>query len=594
MSWLQSVLSISLILQFALQPTLGAEVSKTPPIEAEAIARHIRFLSSDELQGRRSGTEGCVKAGEYIASEFKRFGLKPFGTDYYQHFDFVSGLKVESQSSFKLKAGGRKTTLRLGIDYQPLNFSSGVTYKGEILLTGFGIKADKLNYNDFAGMNLRGKAVLILPYSPEGSSAHSKFADYLSVRRKALSAREQGASVAIFISEAEDLSGSRGEDANFTDAGIAAVRISRKIADLILAPLGKTVEQLMKDGEKNAKGTISALEKVRLELKLKLSRETKKTSNVIGVIEGSDIKNEYIVLGAHYDHLGLGGSSSLAPDRKGIHHGADDNASGVSGLLELARILSVSRAQLRRSVIFAAFSGEEEGLLGSAHYVKSPPVPIENTVAMLNMDMIGRMRDDKLVIGGMGTSPMWRTIVEDSNRTRGLVLAYQDDGYGPSDHASFYARDLPVLFFFTGNHEDYHKPSDTHDKINVISIQTIIALVRDIALRVVNDDKRPQFTKATASDTRRAGNTFRVALGTVPDYSAQVDGMKLSGVRPDSPAEKAGMQAGDILVELAGRKITSVYDYTYVLQELKPNQTVDAVVTRDGKRLELKVTPVPR
>lgn len=592
MSWLQSVLSISLILQFTLQPTLGVEVPKTP--DAEAIARHIRFLASDELQGRRSGTEGCVKAGDYIAGEFKRFGLKPFGPDYHQHFDFVSGLKVENQSSFKLKAGGRKTTLKLGTDYQPLNFSSSVAYKGEIMLTGFGIKADKLNYNDFAGMNLRGKAVLILPYSPEGSSAHSKFAEYLSERRKALSAREQGASVAVFISEAEDLSGSRGEDTNFIDAGIAAVRISRKTADLILAQLGKTVEQLMKDGEKNAKGTISTLEKVRLEIELKLSRETKKTANVIGVIEGNDLKNEYIVLGAHYDHLGLGGSSSLAPDRKGIHYGADDNASGVSGLLELARILSASRAQLRRSVVFAAFSGEEEGLLGSAHYVKSPPVPIESTVAMLNMDMIGRMRDDKLVIGGMGTSPAWRTIVEESNRTRGLVLAYQDDGYGPSDHASFYARDLPVLFFFTGNHEDYHKPSDTHDKINVLSTQTIIALVRDIALRVANDDKRPQFTKATASDTRRASNTFRVALGTVPDYSAQVDGMKLSGVRPDSPAEKAGMQAGDILVELAGRKITNVYDYTYVLQDLKPNQTVDAVVTRDGKRLELKVTPVPR
>lgn len=594
MSWLKQLLSITIILQFTLQPVLAAEVPKIPPVETEAITRHIRFLASDELQGRRSGTEGCVKAGEYIANEFKRLGLKPFGTDYYQHFDFISGLKVD-KSSFKVKTGGRKTELKLGTDYQPLNFSSSINYKGEMMLTGFGIKADKLNYNDFQGMNLRQKAVLILPYSPEGNNVHGKFAEYLSIRRKTLSAREQGASLALFISEAENLSTSpaRGEDANFTDAGIAAVTISRKTADLILAQLGKTVEQLVQDGEKNAKGTISTLEKTKIELELKLTRQTQKTSNVIGVIEGSSLKNEYVVIGAHYDHLGLGGSSSLAPDRKGIHYGADDNASGVAGLLELARIFSISRAQ--RSIIFAAFSGEEEGLLGSAHYVKSPLVPIENTIAMLNMDMIGRMRDDKLVIGGMGTSPAWKAIVEEANRTRGLVLTYQDDGYGPSDHASFYARDLPVLFFFTGNHEDYHKPSDTYDKINVINTQTIVTLVRDIILRVANGEKRPQFTRATASDTRRVGNTgFRVVLGTVPDYAAQVEGMKLSGVRPGSPAEKAGFQAGDILVELAGRKITSVYDYTYVLQELKPNQAVNAVVTRDGKRLELTVTPMPR
>lgn len=594
MSWLQQFLSITIILQL-LQPAT-AEVPKIPPVEAETITRHIRFLASEQLQGRRSGTEGCVKAGEYIASEFKRLGLKPFGADYYQHFDFISGLRVD-KSSFKVKIGGRKTELKLGTDYQTLNFSSSVSYKGELILTGFGIKADKLNYNDFQGMKLHQKALLILPYSPEGSSPHSKFAEYLSVRRKTLSAREQGASVALFISEAENLSAGsiRGEDANFTDSGIAAVVVSRKTADLILAQLGKTVEQLIEDGEKNAKGTISTLEKVEIELDLRLTRQTQKTSNVIGMIEGNSLKNEYIVLGAHYDHLGLGGPSSLAPDRKGIHYGADDNASGVSGLLELARIFSVSRAQIKRSIIFAAFSGEEEGLLGSAYYVKSPLVPIESTVAMLNMDMIGRMRDDKLVIGGIGTSPAWKPIVEESNRVRGLVITYQEDGYGPSDHASFYARDLPVLFFFTGNHEDYHKPSDTHDKINVISTQTVVTLVRDIAVRVANDERRPQFTKATASDTRRVGNTgFRVVLGTVPDYAAQVEGMRLSGVRPGSPAEKAGMQTGDILVELSGRKITSVYDYTYVLQEMRPNQTVDAVVVRDGKRLELKVTPVPR
>ncbi|MCS6885894.1 MAG: M20/M25/M40 family metallo-hydrolase [Acidobacteriota bacterium] len=573
---------------FAFQlPVFGSDEAS---VVTDNLLRHVKVLSSDEFEGRRSGTRGCEQAAEYIASEFRKLGLKPVGEGYYQNFEFVAGVKT-LKARCKLKAAGRRIELRLGEDFQPLNFSSSTKYVGSVALAGFGIKADELGYNDFS-IDLRKKAALVLPYSPEGNNPHGKFAPYLAIRRKALSARESGVGVVLFISEAETLSERvLRRDETYTDAGVAAILISRKVADFILSTIGKTVEQLQKEAESSAKGQLSELPKVSLELELSLIRESRTTANVVGLLEGET--KEYLLIGAHYDHLGLGGSGSLAPDRQGVHHGADDNASGVAGLLELARIMSLQN-RLKRGIVFAAFSGEEEGLLGSAYYAKHPLVPIEQTVAMLNMDMIGRMRDDRLVIGGAGTSTGWKKLVDGANSLRGLQISYQDDGYGPSDHASFYAQNVPVLFFFTGNHEDYHKPSDTYDKINYLGMKTILALVRDVALAVVNAELRPTFTKAGEADTRRATNTFRVVLGTVPDYSSQVEGMRLSGVRPGSPAEQAGLRSGDVIVELAGRRITSIHDYTYVLQDLRPGQTVSAIVLRDGKRLEFKVTPAAR
>jgi membrane-associated protease RseP (regulator of RpoE activity) len=278
-----------------------------------------------------------------------------------------------------------------------------------------------------------------------------------------------------------------------------------------------------------------------------------------------------------------------------VHYGADDNASGVAGLLELARVFGANQQNLRRSLVFVAFSGEELGLLGSAHYVRNSPMPLASTVAMLNMDMIGRLRNDNLTVGGIGTSPQWKTLVEDLNRPRGFSLKLQDDGFGPSDHSSFYSKDIPVLFFFTGTHDEYHKPSDTPDTINVISQRAVVSYVHDIMAAINKQEQRIEFSKAKVEGDRRMMNsTFRVSLGSIPEYAEGVDGVRLSGVRPGSAAEKAGIKAGDIVVELAGKKVKSVQDYTFVLQELEPNKTVPVVVLREGKRLDLQITPAPR
>jgi Zn-dependent M28 family amino/carboxypeptidase len=319
--------------------------------------------------------------------------------------------------------------------------------------------------------------------------------------------------------------------------------------------------------------------------------------NVVGVLEGSDrvAKKEIIVIGAHYDHLGRGGSGSLAQRSGEIHHGADDNASGTAGMLELARLFTSQRPRLKRTIVFIGFGGEEEGLLGSNYYVNHPITPLPNTVAMINMDMIGRMKDRKLVIGGVGTAKEWREIIAkgttDANRSFQLTL--NEDGYGPSDHSSFYGKQVPVLFFWTGTHTDYHKPSDTFEKINYTDQARILDLVAYIVREVDGTEKRLTYTTAKTEPTPRTGG-FRVYLGTIPNYAESDDGLLIDGVRDDSPAAKAGLKAGDKIVKIGTRDIKNVYDYTYALGEMKGGEEYVIEVIRGADRLSLKIKPIQR
>lgn len=291
------------------------------------------------------------------------------------------------------------------------------------------------------------------------------------------------------------------------------------------------------------------------------------------------------------DHLGMGGKGSLSPDTVAVHHGADDNASGTAGLLEVAQYLASQKSHLRRSVLFASFSGEELGLLGSDYYVKHPEYPLDHTDAMLNMDMIGRLTDSQLVVEGMGTSPQWQELVSKHN-SDSLHLKFKPDGFGPSDHSSFYAKDIPVMFFFTNLHADYHRPSDTWDKINYTGEQKVASLVSRIALDVANQDTKPAFTKAAASSMAPAGDRqgVRVSLGVVPDYAEDVVGMKISGTRPGSAAEKAGLKGGDIIISFGGKSIKNIYDFTYLLSDYKPGDEVAIVVKRGSEEVTLKAT----
>lgn len=589
-----------------------ASAQNKEQVSADKLSHHVAHLASDKLQGRRAGTPAADSAAQYISKEFRNAGLKPIVKDYLQPFSFVTSVKLGDKNSFQVKEASGTRSLKVGEDYMPLAFSSSEAAAGQVIFIGYGISAPELQYDNYAGTDVTGKIVLAFRGSPDGDNPHGRFAEHttpgLEIQKKTIKAREKGARGIIFLSSESSFKDDRlskmRHDINFLDAGIPAAIISRQTAEPIFAAAGTTLA----DSEKRIKESPTPVlfDKVSIDFKTDVIKVEGKTSNVIGVIEGSDpqLRAEYIVLGAHYDHLGLGGSESLAAKPEGsIHHGADDNASGTSALIELARVLSLQRANIKRSVIFMAFGAEEIGLLGSAAYTKNPVVPLASTVAMFNMDMVGRLREGALTVGGVGTSPIWKPLLEKLNApTEGgssnagvprFKLSFNQDGFGPSDHQSFYVRDIPVLFFFTGTHDDYHKPSDTAEKINTEGIRQIAEFVREIATTVANEPQRIAFTRVQTQQ-RATGRGFRISLGTVPNYSDQDNGLKLDGVRAGSPAEKTGLRAGDVVIKLAHIQIKNVYDYTYALGELKAGEEVDVVIRRDGQELKLKITPEKR
>ena len=589
---------IVFILNFACEPAPPRNPNSKVEISANDIFYHIKYLASDELKGRKAGTEGAEQAAKYIANEFKRYVSKPIGDDgsYYQKFEFIAGVEIGSQNKFMVKINGKELEYKVEKDFIPISFSSNEEVSSEIVFAGYGIFSPKLNYDDYENIDVKDKTVIVLRYGPEGDNPHSDFHEYSSLRYKTLTARERGAKSIMLVTgpesyEEDELVKLR-YDNSVSDSGIPAISIGRKIADEIIKASGKDLREAQKEIDTSKKSNSFLVNNVTVSFKADIIKQRKITSNVVGLLEGKDetLKDEIIIIGAHYDHLGLGGSGSLASKAEGaIHNGADDNASGIAGLLELAQLFSSKKDELKRSILFIAFSAEETGVLGSAHYVKNPILPLEKTVAMLNMDMIGRQKDNKLTIHGIGTSSIWKELVEELNSETNFNLKLNDDGYGPSDLASFYGKDLPVLFFFTGAHEDYHKPSDDYDKINTEGEQKIVEYVYAIAQEVNSKEERPQFTKIKGSSQQRSTRGFRVYLGTIPDYAEEVEGVKLTGVREGSPAEKAGMLGGDVIIKFGDTNIKNIYDYVYALGKYKPGDEVDIIVVREEQEVSLRV-----
>lgn len=622
--------------------TTVASVAQETGLEpsAEKLQQHVSYLASDALDGRRTGTAGANDAARYIAGEFSRLGLRP-GNDtavarrrrevmaqYLQTFPYVAGVSLGPDN---LLSFGQ--SLVVGNDWVPLAYSSNGKISGGIVFAGFGITASELNYDDYAGLNATGKIAIALQGTPDGDNPHGQFARLQDPRWKTIAAKNAGAKALIIVARDGAFSDDRLTNLTYDntggEAGLPVIVISRQSLDKILSLSNTTISDLEKATTAKTPGTNRALSG-EISLSTDVVRKEVAAYNVVGILEGSDpvLKNEHIIIGAHYDHLGRGGvgSGSLAPRSGEIHHGADDNASGTAGMIELARIFSAQKPKLKRTLVFMGFGGEEEGLLGSSYYVNHPLVPLANTVAMINMDMIGRMRDRKLSVGGIGTAQEWREIVRQANAAQSMSVAANsgspaprgvpivvsangrpimtvdpngtfeltltEDGYGPSDHSSFYSKQIPVLFFFTGAHNDYHKPSDTFDKINYNDEVRILSLVARIVRDVDGAPKRPSFTTAKSDATRTGG--FRVYLGTIPNYADSNNGLLLDGVRDDSPAAKAGLKAGDRITKIGTREIKNVYDYTYALGEMKPGQEYVIEVMRGSEKLTLKITPEAR
>lgn len=567
-------------------------------ISDQEIISHIRFLSSDELRGRMSGTQGAEKAANYIASEFAKARLKPLGDNdsYFQNFDFTKEVVLGSRNNLELKINNNSNEYELGKDFSVLSLSSSGEVEGELVFAGYGISALDIDYDDYSDLDVTDKVVMVLRYTPEGYEQDSLFYDYAALRYKAMNAREKGAKAIIFVTpysqvEEDDLN-TIGRDYSYSDSGIQSLIIRRDKAEEIFSEHGKN----LKDLELNLSNkTISSfvLSNTKAKISSEVLEQRGESSNVIGLIEGTDpvLKDEFIVIGAHYDHIGLGQRNSRSEERSSdsIHNGADDNASGVAGLIELAKLFSCRQDSLNRSLVFIAFSAEELGLIGASYYVDNPKVPIANTVAMINMDMIGRLDDDKLTVFGVGSSPEWKELIKSSNAKFDFELSLNNSGFAPSDQSVFFAKEVPVLHFFTGLHDDYHTPGDDWEKINSEGQKKVLLLMSDLIMRLDTQEDKVAFTNI--EEPKKASSKFNVYLGTIPDYSNQIEGVKLMGVRNGSPADKAGLKDDDTIVEYNGKQIKNLYDYVYALGDSKPGIPTSLVVIRNYKPLSLIIVP---
>jgi hypothetical protein len=465
------------------------------------------------------------------------------------------------------------------------------------VFVGHGITAAALKWDNYAGADVAGKIAVVLDGAPkiEGDGLPQKdpLRDFGSVRYKLRTAREHKAAGVVLVAAGDTLPKAPHDASGM---GIPAVIIGRSAAVKLLPSLRLRDKKVWEPAKAPPPQPVTG---TTLELTTKVTPRLATAWNVVALLparQGSPRAGEYVVVGAHYDHLGHGGSNSRAPGSDAIHPGADDNASGAALLLEVARRFAAMPGRPDRNIVFAAFGAEELGVFGSRHFVEHPPAPIasvKSIVAMINADMVGRLREDKLLVDGVGTSPAWEPIVKGASEGLGLKITQGSEGFGASDHSSFTGVRVPVTFLFTGVHEDYHLPSDTADKVDAEGAARVATLAGRLALAVAQREERPPFVEPKADPNRQGRRSFRVSVGTVPDYAYQGKGMRLTGARPDSPAARAGMQAGDVIVKVGSHEITNVHDYMFALGELEPGREVVIEVERNGTRVPLKVIPAP-
>ncbi|MCE9611168.1 MAG: M28 family peptidase [Chthoniobacter sp.] len=590
-----------------------AALPLSPEIRAADLQSQAAWLAAPAREGRATGSAGAQAAADWLAAACKSAGLQPFGDDFFQPFTFTAGERVLPEKCQLAISGAATLDGKLDTDFRPLPFSDNGQIEGEVVFAGYGLSVpeDGKNprYNSYEGLDVKNKIVLLLRYVPEAVEPprRAQLNRYSGLRYKAMMARERGAKAVLVV--AGPNSPNAGEllpltnDGSNTGSSIIAASISGPAADALLAAAGKKLKDLQTalDSENpHAEGGF-ILPKVKVRLATGIEHLKKTDRNVLGFLPpvGTD---EYVLVGAHYDHLGRGTGSSMARagEEGQVHPGADDNASGTAAVLELAAALAhdrttTDRGQPQRGLIFAFWSGEEIGLIGSAAFAEKPPVPPAKIVAYVNFDMVGRLRENRLTLQGVGSSKLWRKLIEKRNVAAGFNLTLQDDPYLPTDTTSIYPQRIPVLNFFTGSHEDYHRPTDTADKLNTEGLERITKFAQQLILDLADTPARPDFARVERNDTGTGSrDTLRAYLGSIPDYSTEVKGVKLSGVRAGSPAEKGGLQGGDVIVSFGSQTIANIYDYTYALDAVKIGTPVKVTVEREGQRVELTVTPEAR
>jgi hypothetical protein len=659
------VLSV-LGLAVANPPARGADVS------AETKTRlldHVKYLASDELEGRGIGTQGLDLAAKYIKEQFAAAGLDitRVNGDAFQKFDLISGAKLTEPPTLQLTGPeGQTIELKPGVDFEACSFAGSGKIDGELVFAGYAIEHPESKYNDFDGIDVNDKVVIVLRRFPQqgkkdnplvaGGHGTPRLAE---LRTKVTEAHKRGAQAILFVNDpysnreksknrkdslnkaatdiatlADEFLGLDGQDAEkakearqklssgvsrwkslrdadktasddelmkFGYAGHGenaptspAAHLTQAQVDVVLkGALKKSLADLEAEIDTDLKPRSAILTGWKAQGQIQVERVRSDVANVIGVLEGEGpLADETIVIGAHYDHVGRGGQNSLSPGSTDIHNGADDNASGTVALVELARRLAARPQKPARRLVFIAFTAEELGLIGSARYVKEPVFPLDKTICMFNMDMVGRMQDDKLTIYGTGTTPRWEPELKALNEQAKFKLAFKPEGFGPSDHSSFYGKKMPVLHFFTNNHPDYHRPGDDWEKINIEGMARVIDLIEQIVVQTIDNPERPAYVEVKQPQgMARGGN--RPYFGTIPDFGSDAPGYSISGAAPGSPAERGGIKGGDRIVSLGGNKVTGLDDFDLALRKFKAGEEVAVTVIRDGKEVALKVTLDP-
>jgi len=649
---------------------LAAAVAASAPLalvaeDAATVGRlknDLQTIASDEYEGRGIGTQGLDLAADYVRREFAAAGLEMNAVENgpFQTFEVLDKVELGSPNELVLTGpGGARIVQKLDTDFRPMSISGSGETSAPLVFAGYGIESKDPAYDDFEGLDVKGKTVVMLRRTPQQDrndglfgGPHSRSGRVAALKTKLSNAQRRGAAAVVLVNDGytgdSALAGlqeklGKAKDAIVTAAGpfaaetdgpqtgerkaladalthlkrlneqvashdsdpldkfgsngtpsagaIPVLQVKRSVIDSVLiVALGKRLADIEKQIDETGKPASAPLMNWTADITANVDMKMASVKNVIGVLPGKgSLADETVVVGAHYDHLGYGGDGSLQVGSRDIHNGADDNASGTVSLLELARRLKRLDAPSRRRIVFIAFTGEERGLLGSAAYVRSPAFPLESTVAMINLDMVGRLKDDKLTVFGTDTSKEWNSVIDKGAEKQSLQIIKKPEGFGPSDHSSFYAKQIPVLHLFTGTHAEYHRPNDDAPLINYEGMERIVRFTEQLIDWAATSTARPSYVEvAGRALLERTGS--RPYFGSIPDFGTTEKGYALSGVSAGSPAEKGGLKGGDIIVKLGGEAITSLEDFDLVLRKFSAGQQIDVVVKRGGMEVALKVT----